>query len=234
MTRISRPGVPLNVAATATGTRALGPGVRSVVWVQGCPFDCAGCVAPDWIPDRTARTVTPEVLADELCADPAVEGLTFSGGEPMAQAAGLAELIRLARLRRPELSLVCFTGHRLQRLRAAAPSPGVADLLAAVDVLIDGRYVAALNDNRGLRGSSNQRIHYLTDRLRGEADYFDGPRRAEIRLGAREVLVVGVPPRGLLDTVDMALSGRPRPGPGAAAAAPGGRRGEPVETGEPR
>ncbi|CAJ58898.1 MULTISPECIES: 4Fe-4S single cluster domain-containing protein [Frankia] len=235
MTGVSRPGsLPLNVAATATGTRALGPGVRSAVWVQGCPFDCAGCVAPDWIPDRPARAVTPEVLAEELCADPAVEGLTFSGGEPMAQAAGLAELIRLARLRRPELSLVCFTGYRLQRLRAAAPSPGVTDLLAAVDVLIDGRYVAALNDDRGLRGSSNQRIHHLTDRLRGEADYFDGPRRAEIRLGTRDVLVVGVPPRGLLDAVDTALNGPPRSGAGSAVAAPGGRPAESVETGDQR
>jgi anaerobic ribonucleoside-triphosphate reductase activating protein len=195
----------LNVAATVVATRALGPGRRAVVWVQGCPFDCAGCVAPDWIPDSPARLVAPADLVAELLADETVDGLTFSGGEPMAQAAGLAALARLARERRPGLSLICFTGYRLERLRRDPPSPGVTELLDAVDVLIDGRYVAALDDNRGLRGSSNQRIHHLTDRLRDAAHGFDGERRAEVRLGTNEALVVGVPPRGLLAALDTAL-----------------------------
>lgn len=42
----------INVAEICLGTRALGPGLRSALWVQGCPFRCPGCVAPDWIPDR--------------------------------------------------------------------------------------------------------------------------------------------------------------------------------------
>jgi hypothetical protein len=53
------------------------------VWVQGCPFSCPGCVAPEWIPIRTERLVAPDVLAGELLADDAVTGLTISGGEPM-------------------------------------------------------------------------------------------------------------------------------------------------------
>jgi len=46
----------VQVAETCIGTRALGPGLRSVVWVQGCPFSCAGCIAPDWIPRSPIRT----------------------------------------------------------------------------------------------------------------------------------------------------------------------------------
>ncbi|MGW5881760.1 4Fe-4S single cluster domain-containing protein [Streptomyces koyangensis] len=187
---------PLNVAATRVGTRALGPGVRSVVWVQGCPFRCAGCVAPEWIPERPARRADPDELAAELLADPQVTGFTLSGGEPMSQAAGLARLVRRARLLR-DVSVVCFTGYRLERLRTRPPAPGVPELLAAVDVLIDGTYVAALDDGRGLRGSGNQRVHHLTGRL-AECGYdFEGrPRDVEIAVDGPEALLVGVPPRG--------------------------------------
>ncbi len=192
----------LQVAQTCVGTRALGPGLRSVAWVQGCPFRCRGCIAPDWIPFREARPVTPADLAAELLANPAVTGLTFSGGEPMAQAAGLAAVIAAAREQRP-LTLICFTGYRLAELRSRPPGPGVADLLAQTDVLIDGRYVAARNSGRGLRGSDNQQIHFLTSRLAGHAaELADGPRRAEIRFQGREALLVGVPPPGVAEAFD--------------------------------
>lgn len=186
---------PLNVAATRVGTRTLGPGVRSVVWVQGCPFHCAGCLAPEWIPERPARPAHPDDLAAELLTDPRVTGLTLSGGEPMGQAAGLARLVRRARQIR-DVSVVCFTGHRLERLRTRPPSPDVPELLAAVDVLIDGTYMAALNDGRGLRGSSNQRVHHLTPRLVESGYDFEGRARdVEIAVDGREALLVGVPPR---------------------------------------
>ncbi|WP_190021120.1 4Fe-4S single cluster domain-containing protein [Streptomyces hiroshimensis] len=200
----ARPAV-LNVAATYVGTEALGPGVRSALWVQGCPFRCAGCIAPGWIPDRAARRAGPGELAAELLADPRVSGLTLSGGEPMQQAAGLAETVRLAREIR-DVSVICFTGYRLERLRAEPPSPGVPDLLAAVDVLIDGRYVAALNDGRGLRGSSNQVIHHLTPRLADCGyDFGHGARIAELAVRGPETLLVGVPPRGLPAAFDTAV-----------------------------
>lgn len=175
------------------GTRALGPGLRSAVWVQGCPFRCAGCIAPDWIPLDGGRTVWVPDLAAELLADPAVTGLTFSGGEPMLQATALAELARCARRER-DVTLIVFTGFRLEELRREPPGPGVSDLLEESDVLIDGRYVAARNDQRGLRGSDNQRVHLLTSRLRGcYADLTAGPRRTEIRLRPASALLVGVP-----------------------------------------
>lgn len=194
--------VLVNVAATCVGTRALGPGHRSVVWVQGCPFHCQGCIAPDWIPQRPARLMTAPELVGELLADPAVDGLTFSGGEPMLQAAALAEVARLARTVR-DVSLISFTGYQLAGLRKRHSSPGVAALLAEVDVLIDGQYVAERNNGRGLRGSSNQQIHHLTDRLTSSGyDFAERPRSAEIRIADQEVTLVGVPPLGLLDTFE--------------------------------
>lgn len=203
----------LNIAATRVGTRALGPGRRSVVWVQGCPFRCPGCLAPDWIEDRPARRAHPVELAAELLADPGVAGLTLSGGEPMAQAAGLAALVRAARALR-DVTVVCFTGYRLERLRERPPAPGVAELLALTDVLIDGLYVARLDDGKGLRGSGNQRVHHLTPRLAACGYDFDArPRTAEITVDGAEALLVGVPPPGLLTAFDSAVAAiRSRPG----------------------
>ncbi len=193
----------LNIAATCTATHALGPGVRAVVWVQGCPHACPGCLAPDWIPMRPARCVAPEDLVTEVLAHPQVTGLTFSGGEPMMQAVGLARLIRLARQQRP-LSLICFSGFTLAQLRSDPPGPGVADLLGETDVLIDGRYIAAQNDNRGLRGSRNQHIHYLTDRL-AAFNFAAEPRQVEIQVGNGHALLVGVPPHGVVPLVEQAI-----------------------------
>jgi anaerobic ribonucleoside-triphosphate reductase activating protein len=200
-------GLPfLNVAATCPATRALGPGLRAVVWVQGCPFHCPGCVAPDWIPRRVAELLRPDDLAEELGARPGLTGLTFSGGEPMLQAAGLAMLARRSR-EQHDFSLICFTGFTLERLRGNPPGPGVAALLAEVDVLIDGLYIVARNDNRGLRGSTNQRIHYLTERITPSDDNFiDQPRQVEIHVSDGAALLVGVPPPGLPEAFHHAVT----------------------------
>jgi anaerobic ribonucleoside-triphosphate reductase activating protein len=118
----------------------------------------------------------------------------------MQQAADLAEVIKLARRRR-ELTLICFTGYRLAELRSRPPGAGVAALLAETDVLIDGRYVAARNDGRGLRGSSNQQVHHLTGRLaHAREELADGPRRSEIRLRGTSALLVGVPTAAVSET----------------------------------
>jgi anaerobic ribonucleoside-triphosphate reductase activating protein len=193
----------LNIAATCQATYALGPGLRSVVWVQGCPFRCPGCVSPDWVTEKPAHRITPQELANELLSDPSVTGITFSGGEPMQQAAGLAETARLIRRAR-DVSIICFTGYRYEELMKKPISTGVSMLLSELDVLIDGPYLAGLNENRGLRGSSNQRIYYLTDRL---STYFleESPRRAEIQIQEGQAFLVGVPPRGMSAAFSNAL-----------------------------
>lgn len=144
---------------------------------------------------RPNRLMQPEELVDVLLANPDVTGLTFSGGEPFAQASSLARVARLARARR-NLDIICFTGFLRAQLENNAPYPGARELLDQVDVLIDGPYIARLNDNLGLRGSSNQRIHYLTGRLTA-FDLGQSPRKAEIHLTDGEAMLVGVPPHRL-------------------------------------
>jgi anaerobic ribonucleoside-triphosphate reductase activating protein len=215
-------GAVVEVGAICPATRSLGPGLRAALWVQGCPLRCAGCLASGWLEFGGGRSMTVPEVVDELLSDPRVTGLTFSGGEPMAQAVALAEVIRRARVRR-RLTLICFTGMRLESLRAAAASDGVASLLGEVDVLIDGPYVARLDDGRGLRGSSNQRVHHLTERLReADAQLRSGPRSAEIRISGNSALLVGVPPAEVLKAFEQATSRLTGPAPTPVVRSHGG------------
>lgn len=186
----------LNIAQICPETRVLGPGKRFVIWVQGCPFRCAQCVAPNWIPIETSRLISIDDLAQRILAIKDLEGITLSGGEPMVQAEGLAILIRRLRQIKPSLSAISFSGFTLEQLqRDSSLNTGVTELLNELDVLIDGLYRSDLNDNLGLRGSSNQRIHFLTSRYRDRKTEFEQhPREIEIHVLEKEMLMVGIPP----------------------------------------
>jgi len=203
MSTLSDPEQPeiahvLNIAAVSARTHALGPGTRAVIWVQGCPLNCPGCLAPQWIPFVPALSRTPLEILDQLDLE-SIGGLTFSGGEPMEQAAGLAALVRLARQKK-DLDLICFTGYRYERLLKNPPNAGVSELLREVDVLIDGPFIQSLNDSVGLRGSSNQRIIHLTSRLR-EYDLESSARKVEITVTDGELAFIGIPTPGILSAM---------------------------------
>ncbi len=162
-------------------TRAEGPGDRACLWVQGCPIRCAGCGVP-WTWDEDAgEWVEVNDLAARVLSGPPVEGITFLGGEPFAQAAALARLGE--RLRADGLSVTTFTGYTLEALRRARRADYDA-LLAITDLLVDGPFVQQRLDlGRPWVGSSNQRFHFLTDRYRHlEAELASIPNRLEIRL----------------------------------------------------
>lgn len=192
----------INIAQLCPATYALGPGKRFVVWVQGCPFNCNGCVSPDWIPIKPNRVMSIDELAHRITANDGLEGITISGGEPMLQAEALASLIRRVRDVCPTLSTIAFSGFTSGQLqKRSAIEPSVGDLLSQLDVLIDGLYRSDLNDDLGLRGSSNQRVHFLTPRYRNLKEEFEQkPRAVEVHLLKSEMLMIGVPPAKSLQT----------------------------------
>ena len=183
----------LNVAEICPATRTLGPNQRFVIWVQGCCFNCRGCISPDWIPQKQATLIEPVRLADYVLSIPGTEGLTVSGGEPMLQAGALSELFTYLR-QRCDLSIICYTGFTLEDLQTKS-DPAINQVLRLIDVLIDGQYIHELNDNKGWRGSSNQVIHFLTPRHLPEVSLFtERQRDVEIHLRNASALMVGVPP----------------------------------------
>jgi anaerobic ribonucleoside-triphosphate reductase activating protein len=142
--------------------------VRFVIWLQGCSLGCAGCFNPLTHAAVGGGTPVAELAAQLAAAkgkgsghgpDRSLEGLSLSGGEPMQQPAAALALVRAAR--GLGLSTLMFSGYTLDEIREI---PDGVDVLANLDVLIDGRYVSTERHATGLRGSANQRIHLLTDR----------------------------------------------------------------------
>lgn len=147
----------IRVHAIEPRSRANGPGARFVVWFQGCSLGCAGCFNP-----ATHDAAGTEREVDELIAQLAASGataLSLSGGEPLQQPEAALALLEGAKAR--DMSTLAFSGYTLDEIREQPHGPAI---LANLDVLIDGRYVAAERNAAGLRGSANQRIHLLTSR----------------------------------------------------------------------
>jgi anaerobic ribonucleoside-triphosphate reductase activating protein len=183
----------LNIADICPASHTLGPGKRFVLWVQGCCFNCRGCISPEQIPQRQATLVEPKQMADLILSVPGTEGVTISGGEPMLQAAALSQLCEELR-QRSDLSVICYTGFTLKQLQERDEA-NINRLLALLDVLIDGQYIPELNDNCGWRGSSNQTVHFLTSRYRQQEPAFTQRRRdVEIHVQNDLAVMVGVPP----------------------------------------
>ncbi len=142
-----------------------------------------------------ARQLTPAQAADQLLANPNIEGITFSGGEPMVQAASLAALVRILRSRK-ELHIACFSGYNYENLLMNPPYPGVQDLLDVLDVLIDGPYIEKMNTGDTFAGSRNQRILKLSERPAPGGNVWT-PRKTELFVRNGSILAVGVPPSQL-------------------------------------
>lgn len=177
----------LNVARSLPKSSANGPGERFVVWVQGCPLACPGCWNPDTWSFAPRHLVDVADLAAEILEVRGIEGVTFTGGEPFVQAHALAELGRVVRA--AGLSVLVYTGYELHELEGRAHR----ELLRVTDVLVTGRYVEA-QEAPGLpwRGSSNQRILFLTERY-SEAD-IEGTAELEVHLEADgRVVLTGFP-----------------------------------------
>lgn len=187
---------PLRVALVHSCSRALGPGLRAVIWFQGCSLNCAGCIAAEMNNSPPLFKTTPEKLADWCGSIKGIQGVTLSGGDPFDQPLdALADFVkRLHEL--TTLDILIYTGRTLALLRASSCSE-IASILNFVDILIDGPYVEALNDGIGWRGSNNQRIHKLSNRHVSRSDIQEVKRHLEVVVDANGVLsMVGLPTRG--------------------------------------
>ena len=137
----------------------------ALVLLAGCtPAPQEGSSAPTQEPPAPTQdppaptegtTLPVETIVDIVRENPLCRGVTFSGGEPFAQAAGFAELARLLKAHRYEVA--AYSGYTFEQLLQGTPDQ--RDLLANIDILIDGPF---LLDQRSLqlpfRGSRNQRI----------------------------------------------------------------------------
>jgi len=185
-----------------------GPGVRAVVYFQGCNLGCASC----WNPAThafTGRSREAQDVAEQVAAahrTHVIEGVTFSGGEPMQQALDLLDLVRLLKNARSEISLGMYSGYTEHELdsgrfwtRDGVPQEqrrGVwGDIKQLLDFAVLGRFVASRPSQIPMRTSANQVLRLFSGRY-GEEHF--KPLEFEVHIESEGLVqITGFPLAGL-------------------------------------
>ena len=144
----------LKVASILLESVVDGIGIRTVVFLQGCPRHCLGCHNEKLIPFDGGEEYTATELADEILRylTPIHRGITFSGGEPLSQADDLMDVIYLLRKAKPDLNIWVYTGYLFEEVKEYP-------VLKEINVLVDGPFIMAQRDiSLPFCGSGNQRI----------------------------------------------------------------------------
>jgi len=185
----------LRLARWSKRCSVLGPGVRAVVWVQGCPFRCPGCVAPETLPFAGGDLINIHELAREILALDGITGITFSGGEPMAQPESLTALVDALRHER-DLSFMAYTGFTIDHLKQRGTA-SQKRFLGKLDILVDGPYIAQRHTDLIWRGSDNQRVIFLSDRHAGwKTKVHSRGTNIEFEVDHDTIHWMGIPPLG--------------------------------------
>ncbi|WP_170018542.1 4Fe-4S single cluster domain-containing protein [Campylobacter sp. RM16190] len=154
----------LNIASIRECTIAEGPGKRMAIWTQGCLKRCKNCCNPHMQALKKREFIQTHNLIEKIEKSRKVngiEGVTLLGGEPIIQSKGLSKVAKWCK--QNNLSVLLFSGYTLQEMQLMN-TEGLAELLEYTDVLIDGEYIDDLyNEDYGIVGSSNQKIHFLTN-----------------------------------------------------------------------
>lgn len=161
-----------------------GPGVRVTLFVSGCTNHCKGCFQPQTWDFDYGKPFTEETEA-EIFAEldkPFVNGLTLLGGDPFEpeNQRRLVPFLHRVREKYPDKNIWAYSGFTLDRellVDGSHPRCEVTDeMLALLDVLVDGRFVEETKDIRlRFRGSSNQRLIDLNEtRKQGEIVLWEG------------------------------------------------------------
>ena len=132
-----------------------GPGIRTTIFSQGCPHHCPGCHNPETWAFGKGTDMEVERLVEIVKENPLCRGVTFSGGEPFAQAEAYARLASL--LKEAGYEVASYSGYTFEQLLSGTPAQ--KKLLSSIDVLIDGPFIQAEKSLEvPFRGSKNQRI----------------------------------------------------------------------------
>lgn len=137
-----------------------GPGIRFVIFTQGCHHNCLGCHNPQTHDMFGGFEITPEELLSEfkksISDNPLLDGVTITGGEPLLHASGLLSF--LPAVREAGFNIWLYSGYTLEEIIESG-DPKQLELLKYVDVLVDGRFEAEQRTvDIPFTGSRNQRF----------------------------------------------------------------------------
>lgn len=142
-----------------------GPGIRFVIFSQGCPHHCKGCHNPQTFDPSGGYEYDTNNLIMKIKKNPLLKGVTFSGGEPFLQAEAFTELAR--EIHSLGLDVMSYTGYVFEDLIARKENISWQNLLHNIDLLVDGPFVF---EKKSLllkfKGSENQRIINVKESLK--------------------------------------------------------------------
>jgi anaerobic ribonucleoside-triphosphate reductase activating protein len=194
-----------------------GPGKRAVLWLQGCTLACTGCHNPETHKFTGKSYVDNQDIKSWLLELPDIEGVTFSGGEPMQHVSDLIDILQFLRDIRPELSVGMYTGYTERELEfghwrtfyAGQMLQGDGEtwkhVKERIDYAVMGRFnVQKLTTEKPLCGSANQNIVTFTDRY--TAKDFKQVQAAEVTISADGLVsITGYPGVEFLRAVETNL-----------------------------
>ena len=134
-----------------------GPGLRNVLWTQGCGHNCAGCHNPQTQDMEGGSLYDCDHIIETLVSlkkETGTNKITLSGGEMFLQPLALTHIA--SSLKAQGFNIWAYTGFTFEEILL---TPELVECLKYIDVLVDGPYMAHLRDlTLPFRGSSNQRV----------------------------------------------------------------------------
>ena len=161
-----------------------GPGVRTVVFFQGCDLRCKGCQNPSTWEMKNGTEMTTDELVTILEKEVVNKKVTFSGGEPSLQQ-NLP--ILTSKIQELGLGVISFTGRIYEEVK---------ECFVGCDVVIDGAYKQDEQDTqRRIIGSKNQRVICLTERYKDCIDvWFNSSETRIMEVGLTDKIIINGDP----------------------------------------
>ena len=184
-----------------TISRVNGPGLRFVLWTQGCSKGCKNCFNPLTWSNEKNKIFTNDNLLELIKNFEDIDGITITGGDPFEQEYELLELLFSLRSFNFKKGIIVYTGFTIDEINE---NPIRRKCLDYLDILIDGRYVEENKISSGLKGSSNQNVFYFSDKVKEEEINID----QEIEIGFSEdtVFLTGFPVNDKKFLKDLGIS----------------------------
>lgn len=173
--------IKFNIASINCCTEIEGPNKRLTIWFQGCTLHCKGCCNPEYQFLEPRNILRLEDLIQIIMKSKekyGIEGVTYSGGEPTIQ---LNLPMLTQEIQNLGLGVISFTGRKYE---------DVSDILAGCDVVLDGPYIETRREEtRRILGSTNQRIHILSNRYPDCIEWFFNNESKEVEINVSDIIV---------------------------------------------